>query len=216
MFTGVLCYNRHSLRIRAEVADGALLGVGRGTAVGDSLGDEMKKYKTILLDPPWDYENFRKYQGWKYSREYRIRPLYDVMSIDKIKKLPIPDLLEKNAHLYLWSTNIFLQPALEILAYWGLSYKTAITWIKSGMGMGYYYRVSTEHCLFAVKGSLRLKMRNTQNYFYAKKTKHSKKPLEMYSIIENNSYPKYLELFARNKRKNWDSWGKEIKNGLKI
>ena len=44
------------------------------------------------------------------------------------------------------------------------------------------------------------------------KTKeHSQKPEKFYEIIEE-MYPKgrYLELFARNKRSGWTSWGNEL------
>ena len=41
-------------------------------------------------------------------------------------------------------------------------------------------------------------------------TKHSAKPQEMYELIESRSQGPYLELFARNSRPGWSSWGDEI------
>jgi N6-adenosine-specific RNA methylase IME4 len=47
----------------------------------------------------------------------------------------------------------------------------------------------------------------------ADKTIHSAKPAEMYDIIEKVSGRdglQMIELFARNKRDGWDSWGNEV------
>jgi N6-adenosine-specific RNA methylase IME4 len=39
---------------------------------------------------------------------------------------------------------------------------------------------------------------------------HSKKPKEFYNLIENNSPGPYIELFAREKREGWESWGDQL------
>ena len=98
---------------------------------------------------------------------------------------------------------------------WGFRYVTTITWAKDRFGLGQYFRGQTEHCLFGVKGKLPYKVINGKRQqattlINAKRTKHSRKPQEMYKYIERVSYGDYLELFARNKRENWDSWGNEI------
>ena len=48
-----------------------------------------------------------------------------------------------------------------------------------------------------------------------KSTKHSKKPIIAYQMIES-LYPDStkIELFARNKRKGWDVWGNEVESDI--
>jgi len=83
--------------------------------------------------------------------------------------------------------------------------------------MGRYFRASVELCLFGIRGSLKTRTRNTRNIFSAvRPPKHSGKPEEMYEIIERNSYPPYLELFARNHRRGWSVWGNEVRNDLNL
>jgi len=157
------------------------------------------KYKTILIDPPWDYGAF--------SLAGRGHPEYATMSLDDIQALNIGKYAEENCHLYLWTTNNFLHEALKLGVGWGFSYKTVITWIKPSMGMGSYFRNSTEQLLFFVKGTLQTRTDNTLTHFEAPREKHSKKPEISYKFIEANSYPSYLEYFSRKERQNWTVFG---------
>jgi len=140
---------------------------------------------------------------------------YDLMKTKDIIALPVKNICENNAHLYLWTTNNFLPDALEVMKAWGFDYKTVITWTKDRFGLGQYFRGITEQCLFGVKGCLPYKIvdgkrQQGTTLIHAPKTEHSKKPGEMYGIIEKVSYPDYIELFARNARSGWDAWGNEL------
>jgi N6-adenosine-specific RNA methylase IME4 len=77
--------------------------------------------------------------------------------------------------------------------------------------MGYYSRGATEHCLFAVRGSLRLRAKRAlpTAYFWPR-TAHSVKPDTFYDLVEEASPGPYLELFARRQRLGWDAIGDEI------
>jgi MT-A70 len=114
------------------------------------------KFSTILADPPWAYENEGLFG--------RGKPPYIVMPDSEIKALPIGRLADEECHLYLWATNASLLRAFYVLEAWGFRYATTITWCKATKtlekpryGMGYYFRGATEHMLFGVKGSMRLK-----------------------------------------------------------
>ncbi len=50
-----------------------------------------------------------------------------------------------------------------------------------------------------------------------KATRHSKKPQKAYEMIES-LYPNAskIELFARNKREGWDSWGNEVESDINL
>ena len=108
-----------------------------------------KKYNIIYADPPWQY---------KRNGNHSAESVYNVMSIEDIKKMPVEDISEDQSHLYLWVTNSFIQEGLDVCKAWGFEYKTLITWLKTYkdgtpvMGMGYYFRGCTEHIIFGVKG----------------------------------------------------------------
>ena len=180
----------------------------------------MKQYKTIYADPPW-YEQ----GGGKIKRGADRH--YNLMQTRRIIELPIQQHIAENAHLYLWVTNNFLKDGLKVMDEWGFEYKTMITWVKDRFGLGQYYRGQTEHCLFGVKGSLPYKVIDKKRQqgvtvISAKRTKHSAEPIEMLQMIEKVSYPPYLELFARpnislfNEKQDWDLWGNEVDNKIKI
>jgi len=101
---------------------------------------------------------------------------------------------------------------------WGFTYKTHLVWFKirkdggpDGRGVGFYFRNVTEMVLFGVRGSMRtLKPGRTQvNLFSSRKREHSRKPEQIYDIVEACSPGPYLELFARFRREGWTQWGNE-------
>ena len=51
-----------------------------------------KKYRTILADPPWDIQQ----KGARGAAQH-----YDLMTLERIKALPVKDLAEENAHCWL-------------------------------------------------------------------------------------------------------------------
>ncbi len=172
------------------------------------LSNITKKYTTIYADPPWP-----EYGGGQIKRGADRH--YPLMSIKEIKAMPIQDITKDNAHLYLWVTNNYLPAGLEVMQAWGFRYVTTITWAKDRIGLGQYFRGMTEHCLFGVKGKLPYKKldgkrQQGRTLLVAPRERHSQKPVEMYDMIERVSYGPYMELFARNKRAGWDSWGNEV------
>ena len=137
------------------------------------------------------------------------------MSVKEIAALPVRDLAEDNAHLYLWATNNYLPQALEVMKVWGFTYKTVITWGKDRFGLGQYFRGQTEHCLFGVKGNLPYKVidgkrAQGRTLILSPRREHSQKPPEMRSAIETVSHAPYIELFARERVDGWDAWGNEV------
>lgn len=162
-----------------------------------------KKYNIIYADPPW-YEQ----GGGKIKRGADRH--YNLMKTNDIKKLPVANLADEKCWLFLWVTNNFLKDGLEVMEEWGFTYVTNLVWAKNTIGLGYYLRGQHEICLFGKKGQMKPKSRSESTLVTAKKSKHSKKPEEFYEKIEAlNSGPK-IELFARNTRNGWDSWGNQI------
>lgn len=174
-----------------------------------------KKYKTIVADPPWRFSN----RTGKMAPEHKRLRRYITLSLEDIKEIPIYLAVEDEAHLYLWVPNALLKEGLEVMDIWGFRYKTNIIWHKirkdggpDGRGVGFYFRNTTEMLLFGIRGKMRtLQPGRTQvNIIKSRKREHSRKPDEMYKIIEACSPGPYLELFARGIRKGWKQWGDEV------
>ncbi len=150
------------------------------------------KHKTIVIDPPWDYE-------W-LSLAGRATPGYATMTHDELKTLDVAAWADDNCHLYLWTTNNFMTRAVDLMAHWGFQHKTVLTWVKPRWGLGSYFRNSTEHVLFGVRGELRTRVDNIATHFEAPVGEHSEKPDEFYDIVRRASYPPYGEAFQRQPR----------------
>lgn len=172
------------------------------------------KCKTILADPPWQFQN----RTGKMAPEHKRLSRYPTLTLDEICKIPVGLATADDAHLYLWVPNALLAEGLEVMRSWGFQYKANIVWHKirkdggpDGRGVGFYFRNTTELILFGVKGSMRtLEAGRTQvNIIKSRKREHSRKPDEQYKLIESCSPGPYLELFARGSRKNWLTWGNE-------
>ncbi len=174
-----------------------------------------KTFKTILADPPWQFQN----KTGKVAPEHRRLNRYGTMDLAAIKKLPVSDVAAPTSHLYLWVPNALLPEGLEVMKAWGFSYKSNIIWHKvrkdggsDGRGVGFYFRNVTEVVLFGVRGKNARTLapgRRQVNLLATRKREHSRKPDEQYDIIESCSPGPYLEMFARGTRPKWTVWGNQ-------
>lgn len=181
----------------------------------DLLNSLNGLYKTILADPPWQFSN----KTGKMAPEHRRLNRYRTMTLEEIKSLPVSQIAASEAHLYLWVPNALILEGLEVMKRWGFTYKTNIVWHKirkdggpDGRGVGFYFRNVTELVLFGARGQLRTaKPGRTQvNFIATRKREHSRKPDELYRMVESCSYKPFLELFSRHSRKGWTCWGNEV------
>ena len=162
-----------------------------------------KKYKTIYADPPWNETG-----GGEIRRGADKH--YNLLVDRDIKILPVSNISDDDCWLFMWVTNNFLEEGLSTMKHWGFRYVTNLCWTKPTFGLGYYFRGQHEICLFGVRGKLKPKVKNEGTLITAPKERHSKKPNAFYDKIERVAYPPYIELFARQRREGWDSWGNEI------
>lgn len=173
-------------------------------------------FSTILADPPWRFAN----RTGKVAPEHRRLARYDTMAATEIARLPVADLAAPSSHLYLWVPNALVAEGLMVMKGWGFAYKTMLVWAKrrkdggpDGRGVGFYFRNVTEPVLFGVvtRGHLRTMApgRRQVNMIETRRREHSRKPDELYLIIEACSPGPYLELFARYQRARWSVWGDE-------
>lgn len=185
----------------------------------DNIGGQ--KFRTLLVDPPWRFTN----RTGKVAPEHRRLSRYGTLSTDEICALPIGQVAQQTAHLYLWVPNALLPEGLKVMQAWGFQYKANIVWHKvrkdggsDGRGVGFYFRNVTELLLFGVRGKnarTEAPGRRQVNYMSSRKREHSRKPDEQYHIIESCSPGPYLELFARGTRPGWTYWGDQADEGYR-
>jgi N6-adenosine-specific RNA methylase IME4 len=187
----------------------------RGEPVADPFCNLRGTYKTILADPPWQFSN----RTGKVAPEHKRLGRYGTMTLEEIKALPVSNIAAPESHLYLWVPNALILEGFEVMKRWGFTYKTNIVWHKvrkdggpDGRGVGFYFRNVTELILFGTRGGLRTAPagRRQVNFLATRKREHSRKPDEIYPIIEACSYGPFLEMFARHSRPGWNSWGNEV------
>ena len=176
------------------------------------------KFQTVLADPPWRFTN----RTGKMAPEHRRLSRYGTMDLPEIKALPVAEIVKEPAHLYLWVPNALLPAGIEVLSAWGFEYKSNIVWHKvrkdggsDGRGVGFYFRNVTELVLFGVRGKNARTLhagRRQVNLIATQKREHSRKPDELYNVIEACSHGPFLEMFARDTRRGWVGWGKQADN----
>jgi N6-adenosine-specific RNA methylase IME4 len=191
-------------------------------ALPELISTEHKKYDVIYADPPWSYYNDSDANVNCTTVKGMRRPPYSVMSSKSIKLLPVKNIAKENAILLIWTTDYHLEKCIEVINAWGFTYKTVgFCWSKRNKNntpvtfMGAYTMKSgVELCLLATKGKNArklLKKHNVRAYIESERQHHSKKPDEIRNRInELFGDVSKIELFARNKYENWDSWGNEI------
>jgi N6-adenosine-specific RNA methylase IME4 len=196
----------------------------------------MKKYQVILADPAWKYRLYDKSDKAHGAAAAH----YPTMNLEDIKKLPVPELADKNCALFLWVTPPCLREGLEVIDAWGFRYVTkAFNWVKtyrSGkmvIGLGNYSRANSEDCLLALKGRPKVKSHSVSQIIYEEFndenikditetlitpfTRHSEKPKEQYRRIEELFDGPYLEMFARSRWSlEWDVWGNEVEDSIDL
>lgn len=184
------------------------------------------KYRTVVADPPWPYKNPGEFTtgNTPVARGAGSVARYGSMSMADLLSLPVKDLVEDDAHLYMWVTNAFIPQGWKLMEAWGFRVITMLTWMKTtgeplkgqeldvgtvrvSPGTGYYYRGATEHCLFGVRGSLKLQTDEVlpTGFLWRRKGRHSTKPESFLDLVETASPGPYLELFARRNRLGWET-----------
>jgi N6-adenosine-specific RNA methylase IME4 len=183
---------------RKDVArENRLLSRARDEARVLDLVATPGRYRTLVIDPPWDYE-------W-LSLAGRAAPGYATMTHEELLALPVESWAEDHAHLYLWVTNNFMTRGVELMARWGFAHKTVLTWVKPRWGLGSYFRNSTEHVLFGVRGELMTRSSSIATHFEAPVAGHSEKPDRFYEIVREASYGSFGEAFQRKAREGFSN-----------
>ncbi len=196
------------------------------------------KFDVIVADPPpWPYDSPRALvgnggrgsDGGKAAAiiQADVSQHYDTMTIEQIKALRVAEVSEKNALLFLWTTNPFLADgtAVDVARAWGYTPKTVLTWAKvqsdgatPSMKTGHWFRSASEHIIFAVRGKVRrpVGFEAMPTWRPHRRLPHSVKP-DLFHEIAEKTVPdgRYLEMFARRPPRSdrWAVWGNELPEG---
>jgi N6-adenosine-specific RNA methylase IME4 len=171
---------------------------------------EKKLYKTILADNPWKYKN-KKTGG---SHKSGACQKYPVLSVEDLIKLPVRSMADpRGCVLLLWGTVPLAFEAHVVMAAWGFTYKTRLSWHKLGRkGTGYWFAGCMEDVLFGIMGKVPAWRSMIDNLFDAPVQKHSRKPEKIFNIIEPYIKHPAIELFATEQREGWDAMGYDIEH----
>jgi len=165
-----------------------------------SLAPVAGKFRSLVIDPPWQYD-----QDMGSGK-----PKYATMSQAELLALAVADWAEQNCHLYLWTTNAMLPDAIDLTAKWGFRYNTVLTWAKPKYGIGSNFRGQTEHVLFGIRGTLGTRRKDISTLFEAPVGAHSEKPEKFYEIVRAASFPPYGEAFQRKARPDFVNLFKQV------
>lgn len=171
------------------------------------------RYRTIVIDPPWDYEGFASAPQGERNRGMKPKTTdlpYEAMTLEQIAALPIRDLTDPGgARLFMWTTNRYLPASFDIARAWGLTYQQVITWHKTGNPSPFGGSVAPIHAEFLLVctfGSVPVLNRWQTSVIAANKPRdeHSRKPDVFLDMVEHVSPGPYCELFSRRARFGWD------------
>ena len=184
----------------------------------------MKKYKTIVIDPPWQYGAWGKNSGkgsrgdFSGRKDLIIDMPYRTMTVEQIKALQLKEHADENCELYLWTTQKYLPVAFDVLKHWGWKYCQTLTWCKKprGTGQGGVYCPTNEFLILGRRGRMPKAKRIDSTWWQVKRphNSHSTKPEYFQDMIETVSDSPRLEIFARRKRSGWDVFGNEVDSNI--
>lgn len=169
------------------------------------------KYRVLYADPPWKYGNagiIGKSDNYGHVERH-----YPTMSIAELCVLPVKELAEDNAVLFLWVTSPLLEECFPVIKAWGFKYKTSFVWDKVKHNFGHYNSVRHELLLVCTRGSCTPDVSKLFDSVQSieRSNEHSEKPEEFRNIIDTlYTHGKRLELFARRATDGWDVWGNEF------
>lgn len=171
------------------------------------------KYKVIYADPAWSYGDKQNTKLLGGALKH-----YPTMKLQEICDLPVKNITQDNAVLFLWVTSPLLEDSFKVIKAWGFKYKTSFIWDKIKHNMGHYNSVRHEILLVCTKGSCTPTVKKLfDSVVSEERTVHSRKPKTFIDIIDT-IYPdgNRIELFAREQTPNWDYWGNELDGGIRL
>jgi N6-adenosine-specific RNA methylase IME4 len=186
----------------------------------DLPAEQAGQYGGLVVDPPWQIETWSARGKGRASESY-----YDTMPLAAIKALPVARWARPDSVLLLWSHNSLLPEAFEVMRAWGFTYRArGFTWAKTYpekddlfpqaprfvVGLGKWTRLSTELCVLGGRGNPHPINHDVRELIVSPRREHSRKPDEVYPLVERLVAGPYLELFASSETPHRDGWTRWI------
>lgn len=194
---------------------------------GPFAGLKKHGYRVIAADPPWKYLT-RSDKGLGRSAERH----YHCMDLQDIINLPVRELAAPDCVVLMWVTDPMIRLAWQVMEGWGFKYSTVgYYWAKTtregsdkdAFGMGFWTRANPEQAWAAsldteesnqvhlfTQGHPKRQQKNVRRLIVAPVREHSRKPDEFFARTERLVDGPYLELFSRESREGWSTWGNEV------
>ena len=168
-------------------------------------------YDVVYADPPWQQSRGGKKDARPKSSGMELP--YQTIGLEEIESI-LSNYPSKV--LFLWTIDKYLHEAESIGNNLGYKLHARIIWDKvTGIPAAFTIRYSHEYLLWMYKSPMlpiNIEVRGKyRDVITEQVTAHSKKPVKAYEMIEA-FYPdaSKIELFARNYRQGWDSWGNQL------
>ena len=187
--------------------------------------DFRQPYEWIVADPPWPYRNVKT--GGSMTSGSAAQ--YEVMTMDDILNLPVPEIAAKDCCIFLWTTTPLLPQGLAVLDRWGFEYRSALYWDKKNYPLGFWFRGRVEPCLIGIRGRVKAFRSSAVNIIQdtpveeylcdaivleEKARGHSVKPEAFWDLIDpvvdRAGTGPAVELFSRRERPGWDAFGNQV------
>jgi len=171
--------------------------------------DVKHAFGCLIVDPPTDVLQ----KGSLGAIQH-----YDLLPMERLKQLPVGEIAQHNAHLWLWSTNAALEASFDLARTWGFTPRSLFTWVKPKFGLGNYLRNATEQLIFATRGKAPVRFRSQPNWGFYPVQDHSHKPEEFFAMVRRVSPGPVAELFARRKAPDPQIrvWGNEVDSDFSL
>jgi len=189
---------------------------------------DPEKYDILYTDCPWHYYGSK-------TKDAAAGKHYDLMKNADLADIPVKELLNKKAAVFMWATGPRLDYAIDLIRSWGLHYRgIAWVWVKTrkdgkaihGQGVPPTFTKPTTEIVLAATTMPRGRAWPIQTSamaqvieeppaepIYEPRTgRHSEKPKRFHRLIEELAGPdlKKLDMFCRGiPEKSWHGWGDE-------
>ena len=175
-----------------------------------------KKYKTIVIDPPWRLSS----AGNVMSGDIGDTLPYHTMTNKEIMDFPINDFVDSTGcTIFVWTVQSRIRFTFELLEKWGFKHQHLFTWHKNGGLTIHGIHLNAEYIMYGYVGSrddvIRFHGTAVPSCFSAKRTKHhSQKPAEFYEMIRPKTQEPRIDIFARRRHEGYDAWGDQVEPEL--
>ena len=169
------------------------------------------KYKTIVIDPPWNISMMNKR---KVRPNQKQKLPYKTMTLHEIMEFPINKFTDNQCLLFLWCTDSTIIKAHKVLEYWKFKKHCIFVWNKTTGMCPFSVHFCNEYCLMGYQGKFKLNKIGIRTWFIDTVKNHSEKPDKLYAIAKQLGDEPRIDIFARKRHDGFDAWGNQVEKHI--